>query len=101
MLTDSSSIKQTESMPSFFNVSSFPVPFLNTFNIKLSLPESEGVVISIIDLQGRVIETIYKGQVLEGEHFFTYNLEHLQFGSYLCRIDAGAYSKTFKIIKSK
>jgi hypothetical protein len=101
ILTESSTNKQNENIPANFQISAFPVPFLNTFNVKIALPESKSLVINIFDLQGRVVETIYRGYVTEGEHFFSYDLEHLQFGSYICRIDAGAYSKTFKIIKSK
>jgi Secretion system C-terminal sorting domain len=101
IISDSSSKRNQEQTPTRFEVSTFPVPFINTFNIKLTIPEMEKVNIMIFDLTGRVIEEIYNGNIASGEHFFTYNLEHLKYGAYICRLSTGQQVRSFKIIKSK
>ncbi len=84
-----------------FDAVSFPVPFVNTFNIRLTIPEDGPLIIQLFDLEGRLKANIFNGRALKGSHFLTFNLDNIENGYFLCKIISGKNTKSLKVIKSK
>jgi len=62
----------------------FPNPSSNLVNVQFTSTMSNDVTIDVIDLNGKVIETLFQGQHL-GEQTYQWN-SNVQAGVYYCRI---------------
>ena len=78
----------------------YPNPFIETLYILLELEISEFVTIDIFDLKGSLINNIYSGVMNSGMQRINKNLEKLNTGIYILKINtASGISQTEKIIK--
>ena len=78
----------------------YPNPFIETLYILLELEISEFVTIDIFDLKGSLINNIYSGKMNSGMQRINKNLEKLNTGIYILKINtASGISHTEKIIK--
>jgi len=78
----------------------YPNPFIETLYILLELDMNEFVTIDIFDLKGRLVNNIYSGIVNSGMQNINKNLEKLNNGIYILKINtASGISQTKKIIK--
>ena len=80
---------------SITNLITYPNPVDDLLNIDLSGSENMNGIISILSLDGKVMQT----QETVGTGSVTLNLSQLPQGVYLCRYTNGAETKTVKIIK--
>jgi len=77
----------------------YPNPSSGSSTISFGLLQSENVSVSLLDLTGRVVETIVQDKPMEaGMHTIDYNTSHLRSGSYYLRINNGNASYTKKIV---
>jgi len=53
----------------------FPNPFNSTTTIGFALPEAGEITLQIVDLQGRVVETLMTGQLTSG-HILQSGMQH-------------------------
>jgi len=65
------------------------------------LQKSAMVELKIFDLTGREIETLVNGFQTPGEHEMTWQPEGLPSGMYFCKLQAGEFSETKKLILQK
>ncbi len=79
----------------------YPNPFNPSTTIQFSLPKSVYVSIKIYDLLGNEIETLLNGYRQTGEYQIEWNAEDFPSGIYLCRLVAGDYVETKKLILQK
>ncbi len=94
--------------PETFGMSqNFPNPFNPATTIQYSVPERSEVVLSIMDMLGRTIETPVRGIVEPGMHLVTFDAANLPSGQYIATVsmtgsESGlTFSKTIKMLLAK
>lgn len=80
----------------------YPNPFSNLIIIEYQLPTPCQTVISIYDITGRKVRTLWSGFKSAGIHLFRWDGNDdagipVGSGIYFCRINSGSSSKTYKI----
>ena len=84
-----------------FNLSVFPNPFNPQTVIRVEAPAKSFAEISIYDITGKQVETLFKGEIQQGIHNFKWNASNLPSGMYLIRTVSGSYVKTVKALLVK
>ena len=79
----------------------YPNPFNPVTTIKYSLLKPDYVTLKVYDLAGHEVETLIHGFQTAGEYQKKWYVQELANGVYLYRIQAGAFSKTMKMILQK
>ncbi len=84
----------------------YPNPFNGLAHLEVQLPRAAEVVLSIYDLQGRLIQNIFRGQLTAGTHQFVWNATDNQSrpvasGMYLAILQSKNYRKVFKLLYVK
>ena len=64
----------------------YPNPFNPVTNITFSLPVAMDVELNVIDLQGRLVQTLISGNRSEGQHHAILNGEELSSGVYFIQL---------------
>ena len=72
----------------------------NKQTIILNLAQPQPVGITLLDISGREVQTIFNGQAQEGENRFQTDLTVLKAGIYFCRIRKDEGIETIKVIKN-
>jgi hypothetical protein len=80
-----------------------PNPFREAAVISYSAPQAANVSIDIYDVNGRLVHTVYNGQVEAGTHQVTWDGRDsagakVARGVYFCRMNAEAFSATEKVV---
>jgi len=80
-----------------------PNPFTEAAVISYSAPSSASVAIGIYDVNGRLVRTVLSGQVDAGTHQATWDGRdaagaRVARGVYFCRMNAGEFSATEKVV---
>ncbi len=94
-------------IPDSYNLSrNFPNPFNPTTNIQYQLPESVHVIMSIYNICGQCIKVLVDEQMDAGSYSTrwdgkNHSGECVPSGVYFCRMDAGKFSRTMKMILLK
>ncbi|MFI5195968.1 MAG: T9SS type A sorting domain-containing protein [Chitinophagales bacterium] len=86
----------------FIFFGNYPDPAVNIMNIKFSLANTTDVTIEIMDMNGRVINTIRQTNLSAGEHIITLETANLAAGDYLYLIrttDGGGIASKMTIVK--
>ena len=86
----------TEIKPSTLQVSIFPNPTGNVFNITVKAPKQESINIRVLDVNGR---TAFMSKGMPGQVF--HFGEQLKAGTYLVEVRQGDDVKTVKAVKVK
>lgn len=79
----------------------YPNPFNPRTTIRFFLTTHTIVSLRIYDVLGREITTLFRGPLGPGQHSFVWDGSSSGSGMYLCRLDAGFYSQTRKIVLLK
>lgn len=93
-----------EETPETFSVTgAYPNPFNPVTTIGYSLPETSRVTLTVYDTLGRQVRTIDCGSINAGSHTVTWNGRDdagrpVASGSYIYRLDAGAYISSGKMM---
>jgi len=82
-----------------FSVNIFPNPINSQPTIEIYLKNSGLVNISILDIHGRVVTELQKGEMQSGKNQLTWNAENISAGIYFCRLQTGNDLMTRKVIK--
>jgi len=79
-----------------------PTPFVKSATIRYSLAEPVEVSLCIFDLSGRVVEKVFSGPMPAGRYELTWpsgsEEVHVGAGIYFCRLDAGAFHATQRLV---
>jgi len=86
-----------------FKAKAYPNPFTSETTIEYNLPESGDVDVSIFDLTGRKIETLFAGRQTQGKHQIRWipgqkGSSKSIAGVYFCRINASGKTEVLKLI---
>jgi hypothetical protein len=78
-----------------------PNPFNPATNITFKTSMSENVEISVVDITGKVLESLFKGKIFPGEHTFTWNASGFSSGIYFYVLKTPTYTGSGKMILLK
>ncbi len=89
-------------IPDRFSLSqNYPNPFNPSTVISLQLPVSGQAKLVVFDLLGREVATLTNGYLAAGEHSFRFDGSKLSSGVYFCRLTAGSFVATTKMVLQK
>ena len=97
----------TAALPTVFELSqNYPNPFNPSTLIRYQVPEEERVHITIHDLLGREIVTLVNDMTKPGEYVARWNAQDatgdiVPGGTYFCRMKAGTFTRTMKLLLLK
>ena len=69
-------------LPTSLALSNYPNPFNPTTKIEFHLSNSQDIKLNVFDIQGRLVETLFKGYIEQGYQSFTFDAKHLSNGIY-------------------
>ncbi|MDP4116409.1 MAG: T9SS type A sorting domain-containing protein [Bacteroidota bacterium] len=79
----------------------YPNPFNPATHINYSIPRSCLVNVKIYDVMGKEITELVNAEKPQGNYTLTFNAANLPSGVYFCKIKAGIYTKTTKMVLLK
>jgi hypothetical protein len=85
----------------FILKNNYPNPFNSTTSIKYIIPTNEFVRIQVYDIIGRKIKTLVNQFKFSGNYTITFSDHSLPSGIYICKMEAGSYSKSIKMLLLK
>ena len=89
-------------VPASFSLSqNYPNPFNPTTTIEYDVPMRSVVNISVYDVLGRKVKTLVDGVERPGSYSVTFDAASLPSGVYLCRMSAGSFWQSIKIVLVK
>jgi len=84
--------------PSLFSLySPYPNPFNSTVNISFTLLTQQHVSLTIRDLLGREVTRLVNERLEAGNHHVFWNGLNIPSGVYICRMEAGSFTKSVKL----
>jgi hypothetical protein len=79
-----------------------PNPFNGATVISFRLPRSGAVRLTVHNLSGQLVETLAAGRYQAGRHEVSWRPDHrLASGTYLCRLQAGSFSETRRMVLAR
>ena len=82
----------------FTLLQNYPNPFNPRTEISYAIARESDVKVTIYDLLGRPLETLFRGKQAPGEHRLVWNAEGRPSGIYLYRLEAGGSSAAGKML---
>jgi hypothetical protein len=79
-------------------LTNYPNPFNSSTQIEYTLPTTRQVSLRLYDVLGREVAVLVNGIKTAGEYRVTFDAAGLASGVYLCRIEAGEFAQTRKIV---
>ncbi|HQU71353.1 MAG TPA: T9SS type A sorting domain-containing protein [Calditrichia bacterium] len=84
-----------------FQFSLYPNPVNATATIEYALQKAQKLSVVVMDIQGRVLETLFRGNQDAGSHSMRLDGEGLASGIYFVRIAGESFAKTQKLVLIK
>ena len=81
--------------------SAYPNPFNPVTTISFLLPTDSDVLIQVVNLYGRVVETLTNSNMNSGYHAVRWNADSHSSGLYFVKMVAGDYHQTQKLMLVK
>ena len=95
VLTDSA-------LPEMYSISpAYPNPFNPSTSIEVSIPENGYLSLDVVDLNGRVIDTIYDGFIGSGYYIKNWDAVEFSSGIYIIQMSMNGFYDTQKVILIK
>jgi len=79
-------------------LSVYPSPASGAFTVDYTLPENGRINISLYDLSGRRVSTVFEGETAAGRHEFSCDAAALTPGVYLVHLATDAGSLTRRVV---
>lgn len=99
---DTHSIAKDLDVPATFSIDqNYPNPFNPTTTIKYAIPEASFVTLKVFNITGEEVATLVNRQISAGFHSVNFDAKGLASGTYIYRIQAGNYVKTYKMLLMK
>lgn len=83
-----------------FTTKIYPNPTQKVSNLSLSCQQTARFNIDLYAMNGQQIQSIYSGNLTEGQHLFNLELTDLESGIYFVRVRSEKQEETIKIVKS-
>jgi len=92
----------SQMIPAAFSLhQNYPNPFNPTTTIRYDVKQTGPVELTVFDLLGKEVAKLASGRHLAGSYTITWNADDLPSGMYLCRMNAGTFSQTQKVMLVK
>lgn len=96
------SVQENLEIPaSFFVYQNYPNPFNPITNIKFDLPSDSYVKVSVFDMLGKEIVTLFDGKKIAGSHILEFDASGLSSGIYFYRVQTDRFVKNKQMILIK
>lgn len=82
----------------FYLLQNYPNPFNPSTTINFGLKEAASVTLKIYDINGQLIATLLDEYIIPGNYSLSFDAGNLSSGTYFCRIQAGSFIDTKKMI---
>jgi hypothetical protein len=92
---------EEHSIPSDFSFVNHPNPFNPTTTIRFGLPKAADVRLTVFNTEGRKVVELLDGYRQAGDHAITWDASSLPSGIYICRIQAGDFTVSRKMVLVK
>jgi hypothetical protein len=93
-------LKKAEPQENFaMNLASYPNPFNSNTTVLFNLDDTQNVIISVYDMNGKMVKEISNGQMNEGIHKVYVNTEDLTSGYYILRVNTATNVSHMNIVK--
>ena len=79
----------------------YPNPFNPATTIHYTMKTAGKVSVKVYDVLGQEVATLVEGVDLAGEHAVIWNAAHVPSGVYFCRMEAGSFAQTRKVMLLK
>jgi len=87
--------------PESFTLAAFPNPFNPVTSLTFVVPRASDSRLTIFDLSGREVETVFSGWIAAAEHRVSFDGSRLPSGTYVAALRAGRYIASEKLILLK
>ena len=64
----------------------YPKPFNPSINLNFEIAKDDFINIFILDVNGRLVDTLYNGYIKRGSHLYTWNAHNFTSGVYFLKI---------------
>lgn len=92
---------ENEATVSSYALNSYPNPFNNNTLINYQLPTAGEIQLSVINQNGQLVKTLFKGSQNAGRFSVNFNANGLNSGVYFIRLTAPGYTQTMKSLLIK
>ena len=90
---------ELETLPTRFKLKqNFPNPFNPRTSVMFTLPEASDIVLEIFAINGRRVATLVEDRRDTGRRTVTFDASSLASGNYICRLQAGSFVQTRKLM---
>ncbi|MAJ44612.1 MAG: hypothetical protein CMF96_07710, partial [Candidatus Marinimicrobia bacterium] len=79
----------------------YPNPFNPITNIKYDLPLESKVILEVYNINGELVEILYSGFKLAGNHILEWNAKVYPSGVYFVKLDTDEFTQTQKLMLVK
>jgi hypothetical protein len=79
----------------------YPNPFNPSTNIQFALPRGAFTILKVYNMLGQEVVTLHSGDLGPGTYEVPWNARGLPSGSYVCRLQAGSFVETRKLMLTK
>ncbi len=99
VVKNASSIKEVSNkIPDGFELKqNFPNPFNPSTKIRFALPANSNVILTVMDINGKVVAELYNGALKAGSYEYDFNAKNLSSGIYFYKLSADNYSEVRKM----
>ncbi|MCE5251171.1 DUF3160 domain-containing protein [bacterium] len=92
------SVEKNIEPESFVLFRNYPNPFNPVTTVSYSVPESGRITVTVYDILGRKVETLVDAEQRTGQYSVQWNAGNISSGLYFCRIQAGTFERTIKML---
>lgn len=95
-------LEEAEVVPASFGISNaYPNPFSTDVTIEYDLSQGGDLQIDVYDLQGRLVETLFRGEANRGKHEIRWSPYNVRSGAYIVRLQSNNQSafRTVNLVK--
>ncbi|MFT5819380.1 MAG: hypothetical protein ACI8ZM_000603 [Crocinitomix sp.] len=85
--------------PDYFEAKAYPNPTTSDATLALDIHQTGQFEVMLFDMSGRLIQTIYSGEIVEGRQNFQVALAQENSGMYIVKIVSNGQNETIKIQK--
>lgn len=79
----------------------YPNPFNPVTNITFDIADKGSVSLKVFDVMGHEVANLVSGELAQGRHTVAWDARNLPAGMYLCRLEAGSFTATRKMMLIK
>ncbi len=92
-------VENSNNLPSGISLfDNYPNPFNPSTTVRFELSQAEKIKVSIYDVLGNFLETLYEGRLREGMHEFDWSPSSLSSGTYFSRIETESGTAVRKLM---